>query len=129
MVIEEGLNQLPHVPTQVITPTGCKYEGLMYGKGNCGISIVRSGEAMEKALQDCCRSMRIGKILIDSDPDSQEAQVVFAKFVEDIAKRKVLLLYPIVSSGSKVCKAVQVLKEHQVFSEVPESHIILINLF
>ena len=44
---------------------------------------------MEKALQDCCRSMRIGKILIDSDPDSQEAQVVFAKFVEDIAKRKV----------------------------------------
>ena len=51
MVIEEGLNQLPHVPTQVITPTGCKYEGLMYGKGNCGVSIVRSGEAMEKALQ------------------------------------------------------------------------------
>ena len=51
MVIEEGLNQLPHVPTQVITPTGCDYEGLMYGKGNCGVSIVRSGEAMEKALQ------------------------------------------------------------------------------
>ena len=47
MVIEEGLNQLPHVPTQVVTPTGCKYEGLMYGKGNCGVSIVRSGEAME----------------------------------------------------------------------------------
>ena len=51
MVIEEGLNQLPHVPTRVITPTGCNYEGLMYGKGNCGVSIVRSGEAMEKALQ------------------------------------------------------------------------------
>ena len=51
MVIEEGLNQLPHVPTQVVTPTGCKYEGLMYGKGNCGVSIVRSGEAMEKSLQ------------------------------------------------------------------------------
>ena len=44
---------------------------------------------MEKALQDCCRSMRIGKILIDSDSDSEEAHVVFAKFVEDIAKRKV----------------------------------------
>ena len=50
---------------------------------------------MEKALQDCCRSMRIGKILIDSDPDSLEAQVVFAKFVEDIAKRKV---------SSDICK-------------------------
>ena len=38
---------------------------------------------------------------------------------------QVLLLYPIMSSGNKVCKAVQVLKEHQV----PEDHIILINLF
>ena len=44
---------------------------------------------MEKALQDCCRSMRIGKILIDSDSDSDEAHVVFAKFVKDIAQRKV----------------------------------------
>ena len=85
----------------------------------------RSGEAMEKALQDCCRSMRIGKILVDSDSDTHEAHVVFAKFPDDIANRKVLLLYPIMSSGNKVCKAVQVLKEHQV----PEDHIILINLF
>jgi len=125
MVIEEGLNQLPHVPTQVVTPTGCKYEGLMYGKGNCGVSIVRSGEAMEKALQDCCRSMRIGKILVDSDPETHEARVIFAKFPSDIAERKVLLLYPIMSSGNKVCRAMQVLRDHKV----PENHIILINLF
>ena len=50
---------------------------------------LRSGEAMEKALQDCCRSMRIGKILVDSDSDTHEAHVVFAKFPDDIAHRKV----------------------------------------
>jgi len=125
MVIEEGLNQLPYQECEITTPTGCQYSGLKYEKGNCGVSIVRSGEAMEKALQDCCRSMRIGKILVDSDSDTHEAHVVFAKFPDDIANRKVLLLYPIMSSGNKVCKAVQVLKEHQV----PEEHIILINLF
>jgi len=125
MVIEEGLNQLPYQECEITTPTGCQYSGLKYEKGNCGVSIVRSGEAMEKALQDCCRSMRIGKILVDSDSDTHEAHVVFAKFPDDIANRKVLLLYPIMSSGNKVCKAVQVLKEHQV----PEDHIILINLF
>ncbi len=38
---------------QVQTPTGRAYKGLKYEKGNCGVSIVRSGEAMEKALQDC----------------------------------------------------------------------------
>jgi len=132
MVVEEGLNQLPYQvgcgrcrAEDEDLDHGCKYSGLKYEKGNCGVAIGRSGEAMEKALQDCCRSMRIGKILIDSDSDTETAHVVFAKFMEDIADRKVLLLYPIVSSGNKVCKAVEVLKEHQV----PESHIVLINLF
>ena len=125
MVIEEGRNQLPYQDCEVVTPTGCTYSGHKFEKGNCGVSIVRSGEAMEKALQECCRSMRIGKILVDSDSETHEAHVVFAKFPDDIASRKVLLLYPIMRSGNKVCKAVQVLKEHNV----PEEHVILINLF
>jgi uracil phosphoribosyltransferase len=41
--------------------------------------------------------MRIGKILIDSDHDTHEAKVVYAKFPEDIAQRKVLLMYQIMS--------------------------------
>jgi len=123
--IEEGLNQLPYTECDVTTPTGCTYKGLKYQKGNCGVSIVRSGEAMEKALQDCCRSMRIGKILVDSDVETHEAKVIFAKFPTDIAERKVLLLYPIMRTGNKVCRAMQVLIDHKV----PEDHVILINLF
>ena len=47
-----------------MTPNGEKYEGLAFQKGSCGVSIIRSGEAMEQGLRDCCRSIRIGKILI-----------------------------------------------------------------
>merc|ERR1711963_1382854 len=101
MVVEEGLNQLPYQDIEVVTPTGCKYSGLKYGKGNCGVAIGRSGEAMEKALQDCCRSMRIGKILIDSDSDTETAHVVFAKFMEDIADRKVDESWKILSHKRK----------------------------
>nr|CAG4650327.1 EOG090X09VM [Sida crystallina] len=125
LVIEESLNQLPYTPCTVITPIGCPYEGLRFEKGNCGVSIVRSGEAMEQGLRDCCRSMRIGKILIDSDHDTHEAKVVYAKFPEDISKRKVLLMYPIMSTGNTVVKAVRVLKDHNVLEE----NIILANLF
>jgi len=124
-VIEEGLNQLPFSDQEIVTPTGCKYPGIKFSKGNCGVSIVRSGEAMEKALQDCCQSMRIGKILVDSHPETHDARVIFAKFPADIEKRKVLLLYPIMSSGNKVTRAIDVLKENGV----PEEHCILINLF
>ena len=76
---------------QVTTPTGRTYTGLRYCAGNCAVSLVRSGEAMEKAVQDCCRSMRIGKILVESDPDSGAAHVVFAKLPDDIASRQVRL--------------------------------------
>ncbi|XP_035741362.1 uracil phosphoribosyltransferase homolog [Vespa mandarinia] len=125
LVIEESLNQLPFSKHVVITPTGSQYNGLKYQKGNCGVSIIRSGEAMEQGLRDCCRSIRIGKILVESDADTHEARVVYAKFPDDIAERKVLLMYPIMGTGNTVIKAIAVLKEHNVLEE----NIILSNLF
>ncbi|KAL8181228.1 UNVERIFIED_CONTAM: hypothetical protein K2H54_050307 [Gekko kuhli] len=97
LVVEEGLNQLPYTECTVTTPTGYKYEGVKFEKGNCGVSIMRSGEAMEQGLRDCCRSIRIGKILIQSDEETQRAKVYYAKFPPDIYRRKVLLMYPILS--------------------------------
>ncbi|MEE6528289.1 hypothetical protein FKM82_030412 [Ascaphus truei] len=44
LVVEEGLNQLPYTECTVTTPTGYKYEGVKFEKGNCGVSIMRSGE-------------------------------------------------------------------------------------
>jgi uracil phosphoribosyltransferase len=125
LVVEEGLNQLPYEEHKIMTPTGEEYCGLKYLKGNCGVSIVRSGEAMEQGLRDCCRSIRIGKILVQKDEDTHEARVVYAKFPEDIAVRKILLLYPIMSTGNTVIKAVKVLREHGV----RDKNIILLNLF
>ncbi|KGL94501.1 Uracil phosphoribosyltransferase, partial [Charadrius vociferus] len=70
------------------------------------------GEAMEQGLRDCCRSIRIGKILIQSDEETQRAKVYYAKFPPDIYRRKVLLMYPILSTGNAVIEAVKVLLEH-----------------
>ena len=52
---------------------------------------------MEQGLRDCCRSIRIGKILVHTDEDTHDAKVVYAKLPPDIANRKVLLMYPIMS--------------------------------
>lgn len=102
LVIEESLNQLPYTSCTVTTPTGAEYHGLKYRSGNCGVSIVRSGEAMEQGLRDCCRSIRIGKILVESDAETHVAKVVYARFPDDIARRQVLLMYPIMSTGNTV---------------------------
>ncbi|KAK0426333.1 hypothetical protein QR680_009651 [Steinernema hermaphroditum] len=103
LVIEEGLNQLPFSAVQITTPTGCEYDGIAFTHGNCGVSICRSGE-----------------ILL-----GEENQVLYSKFMTDIARRRVLLLYPILSTGLTVCKAANVL----IQNGVAEENIILLSVF
>lgn len=64
---------------------------------------MRSGEAMEKGLRECCQGIRIGKILIQSTCDEEfpdQKSVVYAKFPHDVIFRKILLLYPITSKNT-----------------------------
>ena len=42
---------------------------------------------MEQGLRDCCRSIRIGKILIHTDEETHDAKVVYAKLPPDIDNR------------------------------------------
>uniref|UniRef100_A0A674E7T0 Uracil phosphoribosyltransferase (FUR1) homolog (S. cerevisiae) n=1 Tax=Salmo trutta TaxID=8032 RepID=A0A674E7T0_SALTR len=103
VVVEEGLNQLPYSECTVTTPTGHKYDGVKFEKGNCGVSIMRSGEAMEQGLRDCCRSIRI---------------VYNAKFPLDINRRKVLLMYPILTNLIESTVSLMVVSIIQEFPEI-----------
>jgi len=47
---------------------------------------------MEKALQQCCRKIRIGKILIQRDEETALPHLYYSKLPQDIAQRHVLLL-------------------------------------
>jgi len=38
--------------------------GVDFTRGICGVSIIRSGEAMETALRECCQGIKLGKILV-----------------------------------------------------------------
>lgn len=125
LVVEEGLNQLPYESCSVRTPTGAMYEGLGFQRGNCGVSIMRSGEAMEKGLRDCCRSIRIGKILIKVNEETKTPMVYYAKFPPGMEQRRVLLMYPLLNSGATVITAIRVLLEHGV----KEDKILLLNVF
>jgi len=60
---------------------------------------MRAGEAMEQGLRDCCRSVRIGKILIQRDEETSLPRLYYDKLPEDIAERWVLLLDPMFATG------------------------------
>jgi uracil phosphoribosyltransferase len=80
LLIEEALNLVDYHPLTVETPLGLNYKGFTPGGKICGVSIMRAGEAMEQGLRDCCRAIRIGKILIQRDEDTALPKVHFTSF-------------------------------------------------
>lgn len=101
LLVEEGLNHLPVVEQTITTPVGRSYAGLQFQGKICGVSIMRAGESMEQGLRDCCRSVRIGKILIQRDEETAKPKLFYDKLPEDIASRWVLLLDPMFATGKQ----------------------------
>ncbi|EED18429.1 cytosine deaminase-uracil phosphoribosyltransferase fusion protein [Talaromyces stipitatus ATCC 10500] len=124
LLVEEGLNHLPVVEHTVTTPVGRSYLGVKFQGKICGVSIMRAGEAMEQGLRDCCRSVRIGKILIQRDEETCQPKLFYDKLPADIAQRWVLLLDPMFATGGSATMAVEVLKSRGV----PEERILFLNL-
>ncbi|KAF2253658.1 PRTase-like protein [Trematosphaeria pertusa] len=124
LLVEEGLNHLPVVEHEITTPVGRNYAGVKFEGKICGVSIMRAGESMEQGLRDCCRSVRIGKILIQRDEETSKPKLYYDKLPEDIADRWVLLLDPMLATGGSALMAIDVLKSRGV----PEEHILFLNL-
>lgn len=124
LLVEEGLNHLPVVGHEITTPVGRTYAGVRFEGKICGVSIMRAGESMEQGLRDCCRSVRIGKILIQRDEETSQPKLFYHKLPEDIAERWVLLLDPMLATGGSALMAIEVLTERGV----PEDHILFLNL-
>ncbi|WFD44405.1 uracil phosphoribosyltransferase [Malassezia psittaci] len=117
LLVEEGLNHLPVLEETVETPTGQPYTGVAFRGRICGVSILRAGEAMESGLRECCRSVRIGKILIQRDEETAKPKLFYAKLPEDIRDRWVLLLDPMLATGGSAIQAIEVLLDHGVHAD------------
>ncbi|RKP04220.1 hypothetical protein CXG81DRAFT_23174 [Caulochytrium protostelioides] len=124
LLVEEALNHLPFIAHDVVTPTGQTYHGFAAKGRICGVSIMRAGEAMEQGLRDCCRSVRIGKILIQRDEETAQPELFYAKLPPDISSRYCLLLDPMLATGGSAKKAIDVL----VKTGVQEAQILFVNL-
>lgn len=109
LLVEEGLNQLPVEEAIIECHGGHKYKGAKFLGKICGVSIVRAGESMEMGLRDCCRSVRIGKILIQRDEETALPKLFYEKLPEDISERYVFLLDPMLATGGSAMMAVEVL--------------------
>lgn len=121
---EYAFSFLPHEDYDVMMPSGDNYKGKRFaGEGLCGVSILRAGETMEKALMKVTKDVRLGKILIQTN-DSGEPLLHYCRLPAGISTDYVVLMDPIVGTGSASLMAIRVLLDH----DVDEDKIILVSL-
>jgi len=124
LVVESALGLLPFSETIVTTPTGDLYSGVRFANNLCGISVIRSGEAMENALRACCSGIKIGKILIHRNA-SATGDIAYENLPADVANRHVLLMDPILITGGTLARCLDVLIKRK---GVSQSRIVLVTL-
>lgn len=125
-LIEFAFETVPYQEKPVVTPTNYVFNGLELTKPIAGVSVMRAGEAMEMALRSTIRDVKIGKILIQRDESSpnKTAKLFYSKLPENLNRYTVMLLDPMLASGSSASLAIQVLLD----TGVKEEDIIFVNL-
>jgi uridine kinase len=101
-------------PKTIITPLDISLVGKERIAKVCGVSVVRAGVAMEKALRSVEKDIEIGKLLIQTEPKTGEPQLHYCKLPHDIGECKVLLMDASVGTGASALMAIRVLLDHHV---------------
>jgi len=126
---EYALNFLPHREVEITleprdSQDKIRYDGKRFaGQGLCGISILRAGETMEKALMKVTKDIRIGKLLIQNDEFGSPC-LHYCRIPQSIRKNFVILMDPTISTGHAAMMAIRVLLDH----DFQEENIILVSL-
>jgi len=118
LVIEYALSFLPYEEITVKTPQEIAYQGKKCAVQRiCGVSILRAGETMEAALTEVCKDIRIGKILIQTSPETGEPGLYYLRLPKDIKDYRVILMDATVATGAAAMMAIRVLLDHEVLEE------------
>ncbi|KAG1688579.1 Uridine-cytidine kinase-like 1 [Nymphon striatum] len=125
LLIEYALSLLPFKDVVVDTPQDCQYEGKRLTTDKiCGVSILRAGETMEQALCDVCKDCRVGKILIQTNAETDEPELYYLRLPKDIKDYRIILMDATVATGAAAMMAIRILLDH----DIPEENIQLCSL-
>ena len=102
ILIEHSLSLMPFEHYSVNTPQGITYSGRSCPEASkvCGVSIICGGEPLEDALKECCKDVRVGKILIQTNQNTREPELYYLKLPNNIKDYRVILMDCAVATGA-----------------------------
>ncbi|XP_019858097.1 PREDICTED: uridine-cytidine kinase-like 1 [Amphimedon queenslandica] len=124
LVIEYSLSFLPFEDYTIDTPQGVPYNGKKFTGKLCGVTILRAGEVLEPALMSVCKDVTIGKILIQTNDQTENPELHFLRLPGDISSSHVILMDATVATGAAAIMAIRVLLDH----DVPQERILFVSI-
>ncbi|XP_063902015.1 uridine-cytidine kinase-like 1 [Zophobas morio] len=117
LAAEFCLSLLPYRTKVVVTNRGREFSGLKLTEKLCGVSIIRAGVTMESSLRAICKDIPIGKVLIQTDPVTEEPALHYLCLPKNIKDKNVILLDPTIATGAAALMAIRILLDHDVKEE------------
>ena len=108
----EATRNLPTREVEVHTPVAVAKCRRLAGKKLAIIPILRAGLGMVDAMVDLIPSAKIGHIGLYRDPETHEPVEYYCKLPEDIDKRMVFVVDPMLATGGSAVAAIDFLKKH-----------------
>ncbi|MEU7067622.1 uracil phosphoribosyltransferase [Streptomyces sp. NPDC046161] len=123
LLLESALDLLPFDKQKVTTPVGETFEGLKFTPDLCAVPVIRAGDSMVDELRSVVPNIRVGKILIQRDKTTKLPHYLYQNLPDDIARRQVLLLEPMLATGGSANAAIDLLLD----AGVREENIVFVN--
>ncbi|KAG6879558.1 hypothetical protein C0992_001563 [Termitomyces sp. T32_za158] len=121
LLVENALQYLPYKRKAVITPTEVEYHGKQLDAEHvCGVSILRSGGALERGFRRVINDVPLGSMLIQSDAKTGEPFLLHLMLPECVRLRHlaedswVFLLDAQIGTAAAAFMAIRILLDHGV---------------
>ena len=108
----EATRDLPLMDVEVETPVAVAKCKMLAGKKLAIVPILRAGLGMVDAMVDLIPSAKIGHIGLYRDPETHEPVEYYCKLPEDVDKRMVFVVDPMLATGGSAVAAIDFLKKH-----------------
>ena len=108
----EATRDLPVEVVDVETPVGTAKVKRIAGKKRAAVPILRAGLGMVDGILSLVPSVKVGHIGLYRDPETLEPVEYYCKMPNDIQRRDVLILDPMLATGGSATAAIQFIKNY-----------------
>lgn len=114
LVCYEATRDLPLKEVEIQTPVATAKTKIISGHKLAFVPILRAGMGMLEGVLKLVPAAKVGHIGMYRSADTCQAVEYYCKLPEDVAKREVILLDPMIATGSTAVSAISLLKERGV---------------